>query len=135
MMYTCVKAEVVRTGRRQCATFWFKQDPTCPWEKPRLLTTWDQHVVEELKAGNIAFFGRISAEVVTYPLPMKMRYSNGTITDTLILFCPKVPTYELHRTYSWKLTGWQWMKGYSPEEQAARIMHIMVPVQEQLANS
>ena len=130
MMYTCIKAEVVQTRRQHCAVFWFKQNPTCLLEKPQVIKTWDQHVVEELKAGNIIFFGQITAEYVEYPLTQKMRYPNGVITDTLHLFCPKVPKYEPCKVWGWKLTGWLWMRGFSPEEQAAQIMHILVPVQE-----
>ncbi len=140
MKYTCVDSKVEKTkSGREFACFWFQLDPNNKFEVPEKLKSFAPIVVESVKCGNQMLY-EIEAEIVMYPLGRKMKFPNGIIVDQLRLFCPKIPIYEAvfdeHEnpiiekdgTPKKRFVKWNWMTGYSPEEQAINAMHILIPV-------
>jgi len=141
MRYTCVSCNVEKTrGGREYAVLWFQINPTDKFEKPEKLVSFSKDVVEHAKIGIIGI--EQEAEVVMYPLGRKFKYPNGTITEQLRLFCPKIAIHETMfadddctpiidpETGSVKerFVKWEWMNGYSPEQLAANSLHILTPV-------
>lgn len=141
MKYTCVSYNVEKTGGgREYVVLWFKINPTDKFEKPERLVSFSKDVIEHAKIGIIGI--EQEAEVVMYPLGRKFKYPNGTITEQLRLFCPKIAIYETMFAdddytpiidpetglVKERFVRWEWMNGYSPEQLAINTMHFLTPV-------
>ena len=135
MIYTCVATEIGSTRGRHYVVFWYKKDPNNLLEEPVKITCFGKHVIDNVFGGS--FDRYLDIELVEYPLQQVMKYPNGKLVDKLLLTCVKVPMYEEKCDEKgiehghFKYVKSMWARGYSPDEVAARYLHILTPVKGQ----